>query len=147
MGRGEVLIMATLDFTRQWTRLIGVRSMEGRQVRKALSLLEKANEFPAQPQYIILATGMAQAVENGMPISMPTLAEEILAGQAKRVKKYRKDAYPLSKKQVNAILSEVKQWPDRPQEPTPQQAPSQDPDYCPMCGGEDKHHPSCEVYS
>lgn len=139
--------MTTLDNTRQWTRLIGVRSMNGEQVKKALSLLEKANEFPAQPQYILLVTGMAQAVENGMPISMPTLAEDILAGQAKRVKQYRKDAYPLSKKQVEVILSEVKRWPDRPQEPTPQQAPIQSPVYCPMCGSEGKHHPTCEVYA
>lgn len=84
--------------------------MNQAQVDKALTLVEKAGEFPAQPQYVLLATGMAQAVEQGMPISIPTLAEDILAGQAKRVKQYRKGAYPLSEKQVGVILSEVKRW-------------------------------------
>lgn len=102
--------MTTLDNTRQWTKLAGIKNMSQAQVDQALTLTEKANEFPAQPQYILLATRMAQAVEQGMPTSLPTLAEDILAGQARRVKQYRKDAYPLSEKQVEVILSEVNRW-------------------------------------
>lgn len=102
--------MTTLDNTRQWTKLAGIKNMSRLQVDQALALVENAGEFPAQPQYILLATGMAQAVENGMSTSIPSLAEDILAQQATRIKRYRKEAYPLSDKQVNVILREMRRW-------------------------------------
>lgn len=131
--------MATLENTRQWTKLAGMKGL----TQAHLNASEEIDPTSAPPaaQYAVLAIKMAQAVENGMPTSLPTLAEDILAGQAKRLKQYKGKAYPLSEKQVEVILSEAKRW-----QAKPKLSASPDP-YCPMCGFEGKHHPSCEVYS
>lgn len=100
--------MSTLDNTRQWTKLAGMKNLGPAHIEKAGEI--DPNDATGPTQYVVLSVKMAEAVKNGMQTSMPTLAEDILANQAGRIKRYKNEAYPLSEKQVEVILREVNQW-------------------------------------
>lgn len=100
--------MTTLQNTTQWMKLAGMKNLTPAHVKKAKEI--DPNDTTGPTQYVVLSVKMAEAIEAGMPTSMPTLAEDILATQANRVKQYKNKAYPLSEKQVEVILREVNRW-------------------------------------
>lgn len=100
--------MTTLQNTTQWMKLAGMKNLIPAHIEKAGEI--DPNDATGPTQYVVLSVKVAEAVENGMPTSMPTLAEDILAQQATRIKQYKNDAYPLSEKQVGIILREVNRW-------------------------------------
>ena len=72
--------------------------------------LEAIAERAAPSQYAILVSMWVEAMERGMSVSMTSLADDILYKATMNIKKYRKNAYSLSERQVRVIWNHVSSW-------------------------------------
>jgi hypothetical protein len=71
--------------------------------------LESVTNQKASFQFVTLVAMWGKALENGMDTA-DSLAEDILYQQATKIRRYQRNAFPLSERQVKVIWNHTARW-------------------------------------
>lgn len=105
-----------MSYTSQWTQRAKINPVSSELANDIVAgvkaekiTLESISGRKAISQFTILAAMWGEALEQGMS-TVDSLAEEILYKQATNIRRYRKNAYPMSERQVRAVWNHLSSW-------------------------------------
>jgi len=103
-------------YTSQWTQRAKINPVpqdlaDGivEEIKSGKIGLEQITERKAGSQFTILVSMWGAALEAGMDTA-DSLAEDILYKQATNIRRYRKNAYPMSERQVQVVWNKLSTW-------------------------------------